>query len=1099
MSMVKSLINKPVSVVVLASLTFIISIFMINLLPQELTPEFDFPTISVITTYPGAGPEEIESSITQVLESVFLSISGITKLSSTSSEGQSVVSISFDWNKNLDVATNDIRDKIDLARNALPEGANTPIIFRLNLNTMIPVMILNLSGLDMNSDELKVIAEDKIIPYLEQINGVASVNTFGGRQRQVRVEVTQNRLEAYNITMGDISRSIAAQNVQVSAGNINMGDSRLLLRTAGEFANLTDIEDVVITYRPVPYSPTTTTQGSSWSSTSTNLSAGGNSPRMVPIRVRDVADVFWGFADADSHAEVNGVEALNLNIQRQSGSNAVDVSKALRRQIPVLNAQLPDGIDIEIIYDTSKITSNSIAQVVNSALSGLLLIIFVLLIFLRNIKSALIVSITMPLSIFTTLMFMYFFDLTLNIISLTGLTLGVGMVVDSAIVIIENIYRYREKGVKSTTAAHLGTSEMALAITASTLTTVAVFLPMVLFQKELQLVGVLLGDLAFTIVIALISSLVFSITVVPVLAGSFLAIDTPKQKPLKGFMAVIDRGMERILSWLDAKYARGIEWSLNHRWSVIFISFGTLAASIVLLMSPLIGTEQMPAMDSQTFTINFTLPVDSTIEATIETGQSFSRRYQEVIAEKNVGKAASFYILSAGGSNMGFGGSLNEGSLDIILDDDFKNRPLSINQMQDIARGIFSEYPGVEFGFSAGGPPGSGGGSALTINISGNDQRKLEEVANTIVEILRTVPEVKEPTSNLSAGIPETIIIPNRDKAGAFGVPMASIGSEIRSNINGSTVSIYRADGEEIDLFLVLRPEDRMSIRDLDRIYVNSQVTGTRIPIANLVEIEEGISPMSIRRENQTRQATVSANAGLRPDGKPFAPSIVSEAAWRAINRDFIPVDGVTIKEAGDNQDFIDLIPIFLAVIAISIILVYGIMASQFESLKDPFIIILSIVTMPIGPILIYAISGQPFSSFSVIGMIMLIGIIVNTGIILVDYINLLRKRGTNLREAVIETGRLRLRPILMTTLTTILGMIPLATATGDGTSMTQPIGVTVVGGMISSSIMTLFLVPVLYYMFNQKGERKRVAQQQREHAILLERRQQMNKEANHE
>ncbi|NIZ41131.1 efflux RND transporter permease subunit [Entomospira entomophila] len=1084
MSMVKTLINKPVSVVVLSSLVLIISLFMLTLIPQELTPEMDFPTISVITRYIGAGPEEVESGITEILESAFLSISGVTEITSTSSENVSRVSINFDWDRDLDAATNDIRDKIDLVRNSLPEDADNPVIFRLNINTMIPVISMRLSGLDMSGEELKAIAEDSVVPYIEQLNGVASVDLFGGRERQVRVEVIQNRLEAYNITMNEVAQVLAAQNIQISAGSIDMDASRLLLRTAGEFSNLQDVEDVIVAYRPLLFTPATTIQGSSWANTNTNVSA--NDTRMIPVRIRDIADVHYGFADAETYSAVNGEAALILNITRQSGSNAVDIARLLRSQMPVFNDKLPNGLELEILYDTSRLTSNSIARVVESALSGLVLIVIVLLLFLRNVKSALIVSITMPLSIFTTVMFMYLFDLTLNLMSLTGLTLGVGMIVDSSIVIIENIYRYREKGVKATTAAHLGTSEMIMAITASTLTTVAVFLPMVIFQRELEIVGVLFGDLAFTIVIALFSSLVFSVTVVPVLAGTFLAIDTPKQKPLKGVMARVDKVMERFLNWMDAKYARGIEWSLNHKFTVIFVSFGALAASIMILRSPLIGTELMPSMDSQTVEVTFELPVDSTLEATAIVGRDFTKRMNEAFDSLNVGTVINYYILTVGGSSLTGAGEPNSGTLTMVMDDEFHNRPLSSDAVQDLARQLFHYYPDITFSF---GSRGFGSGAAFELNITGNDQNQLRLVSEEIATILEGVPQIREPSSDLEDGIPESIIVPNRDMIGSMGVAIASIGSEIRTNINGNAVSVYRADGDEIDIYLILREEDRLSIRDLDRIYVNSPITGTRMPVSNLVSIQQGISPVSIVRKNQVRQATVTANAALRSDGTPYPAGLVSSAAWQAINQEYVPVDGIMLREGGGNQDFIDLIPTLIAVVFVSIILVYGIMASQFESLKDPFIIILTIATMPIGPILIYAITRQPFSTFSIIGMIMLVGIVVNTGIILVDYTNLLRKRGMALREAVIETGRLRLRPILMTTLTTVLGMIPMATATGDGTAMTKPIGITVVGGMISSSIMTLFLVPVLYYLFNQRNEKKNIEKIAKERKILEDRR----------
>lgn len=1045
MSFMRSVVSKPTTVLVVSALMLFLALFMITLLPQELTPEMNFPTISVTTIYRGAGPEEVESSISKPLESALLNISGVKKITSTSQENYSSVTLNFDWDRDLDAATNDIRDKLDSVRNSLPEEAESPTIFKLDINSMIPVMYLMVYGEGLTSDELKPIAEDQIQPYLERVDGVSEAQIVGGREKQVRVEAYQNRLEAYNVTMTQVTQAISAQNIQLSAGNIEQGNRKLLLRTTGEFGSIEDVQNVVVAYR--------------------SAAAGQKS---VPIRLRDIANVFMGYEDETSYSEFEGQPALTMTVMKQSGANSLKISKLLTKQINDISRNLPNGVIINVLYDSSTMTTSSINQVTDSAMQGLLLVVVVLVVFLRNLKSAGIVAITMPLSIFVTLMCMYFAGLTLNLMSLTGLTLGVGMMVDSSIVILENITRYREKGVRALTSSILGSQEMVTAIMASTLTTVCVFLPIVLFNRELEIAGVLFKDLSFTIVISLLSSLAFSVTLVPVLAGNYMQIRTTKQRALTGFMGKLDAKMAVILDVVDTKYSQAVNWALNNRKKVVALVVASLFAAIIILATSL-GFELMPSSDQGFVQLEYKMPVGSSFEATRAVGQRLQAMLMRDLGETVVG-----ILLSVDTSSTS---SRDGNSIMVIQEDNYKDRIRSDDEIKEMMRGYYDEFPGVDFSFSGGGM-GGGSSSAVTLNIASNNQELLEDSANRIVEIFKNVPILKEPESNSDDGLPEAQIEIDRNKAYSMGLTVAGITTELAYNVDGATASIYRVGGKDIDIRAVLRKEDRASTVDLDKVFVISSSTNERVPLSNIAALKSGFSPVSIKRENQTRQLTVTANAGLNDAGRPVAPSQATDAAMEAIDAHFIKDDNVQISQGGNLQDFIDLIPKLIGVLVVAILLVYSVMASQFESLKDPFIIILSLATLPIGPILIYLISGQAFSVFSVVGMIILVGIVVNNGIVLVDYTNLLRRRGYELRKAVVEAARLRLRPILMTSLTTIFGMIPMAMAKGDGTSMTQPIGVTVTGGMISSTIMTLFFVPVLYYNFNRKGEAKRIAQE---------------------
>lgn len=1043
MSIIRTVVQRPITVVILCVTLMLIAVVVVPLIRQDLTPDIEFPFISVMTTYKGASPMEMESSVTKILEPALVNVQGLKTISSTSAEEMSQIMLQFDWSVNLETATNDVRDQIDRVRGLLPDDADSPTIFKLDLNSAIAVSSWSFAGNGLDADELYQLADRDVKPYLEQVLGVSEARLSGGRAMQVRVELIQNRLEAYKIPIGNVKQALLAANYQLAGGNIDEGTRRLSLRVDGKFKTIEQIQDIVIKTLPLE---------------------GSQNP--VSVRLRDLGNVFIGYEDSTMLTYVNGEKSLGIEIYKQSDANTVQVADGVEKQIKRLYRQLPSGLRFEKLFDTAENVRNSLKQVLESIMIGAGLTILTLLFFLRNVKSAAIVAITMPLSIMTTIMMMYFFDLSLNVLSLAGLNLGIGMIVDSSIVLLENTTRYREKGVMARSSAILGCEEMVGPIISGSLTTICVFLPLVLFSKELDIVGALFNDMSFTIVISLATSLVFAIVTVPVLAGVLMPISTTTQRPLKGFMKIVDQYVVVWLEFLDSKYAAGIAWALKHKKPIVSSVFISLVLSLIILAKA-VGFELMPPGNDPTVQTEYKFPSGTRLEVNVDIMNAAADSIRRI-----GGKGVEYTMVSAG--TAGFGQeNVSQGSLYVIAPPNYKDRTLSAQQIQDLIRRVLGDIPGLEFNFRSRGPGGSGG-PEVTLKVASNEQTTLEKTSDQVVNLLKDIKNLTNVQTNMDASLPEIRVVIDRNKASEYDLSFQSIATEIRDNIEGGLSGTYEYKGDDIDIWTILREQDRSSILDLDKVFVMNQ-SGLLVSIAGIARLEKGESAPEIYRENQRRQIDVTAYAATEPSGKRVAASVANAEALQAIKEKMVLPEGLSINVGGDVEDLQELAPKILMVFFLAVFLVYAVMASQFENLKDPFIIITSILTTPIGPSLLYLFLGTPMSIYSMIGFIVLSGIVVNHGIVLVDYANLLRKRGMILRDAIILAGRHRLRPILMTTLTTILGMIPMAVSTGDGTTMSQPIGQTVFAGMASSSILTLLFTPVLYYIFNKKNEEKKI------------------------
>ncbi|PKL06703.1 MAG: AcrB/AcrD/AcrF family protein [Spirochaetae bacterium HGW-Spirochaetae-9] len=985
------------------------------------------PMLSVSVSYSGAGPEDVEENITKVLENTLSSLEGLKNISSTSSQGSSNIRLEFGYEVDLDKAQSEIESTVGGISGRLPDGAETPRVRRFDMSAQ-PIMRLIIKG-DRSLEDLKTIGEDTIQPMLERIEGVATASVSGGSERILSVEVSQNRLAAYGLTLSAVASALGSQNVLVSGGLIVRGATEYQIRTHERLSSIDEVKGIVIK----------------------TISSGG-SGKTRAVRLEDVADVREVLDEPSRLVYIDGRRGINIQIQRESDSNAVQISKDVHAALESLNGELPTGVTVEIMSDDTTLVQSTLEEVYSSALQGILLAVLILFLYLRNLKATFIIAIAIPISILITLLCMYFMGITLNTISLTGLVMGLGMIVDASIVILDNIYHYRERGTKPKIAAILGSQEMMTAILGSTLTTLCVFIPILLFRNDLGMMGQLFTDLVFTVCISLTASLIVAVTIVPVLCGPVLRLDTRVQKPLKNpWLKKLDDSLEKFFTAQERVYQKGLEFCLNNKLLVVSLVAVILCSALLQLTS--FGLNLFPRSNTDdSLTLNLTLPLGTSRDRT----QGILEELQSKVEEKVQGFKR--LVLSVGG---------NSGSLQISLPPP-KDQIDSPTGIKAKLAPYIGSVPDAVFSYSAG--RGFGSRSAVDVELRSKDQAASMEAAMEIKRLIAAeLPMVENLSTTLEQGSPELLIQVDRERAAMFGFSVSQIAREIRSSIYGITATTYDSEGESIDVIVKLREADRKNLSDLKSIFLISS-KGDRIPVSNLVTISNSTAPTRISRENKERilhvQGTLSAATKL-------TSTEMAQQVLKVLNEKYVPHENVAVSVGGENRDVDTYLPVFILIIAVAVFLVYGVMASQFESFIDPLIIFFSIPLMFIGVVWIYRLTGASFSLFSMIGIVALAGVVVNNGIVLVDYTNTLRARGYGLFEACSEAGRRRLRPILMSTLTTVLGVMPLALFPGKGTESIQPIAKTMFGGLIVSSMMTLFLTPVLYYLFNNGNEKK--------------------------
>ncbi len=1017
-------IKRPVTVLMVTLIAIILGAISFTRLPIDLMPDIVYPTISVRAEYPGVAPEEMENLVARPLEEALSSAPGVKEISSESSEGMANVRVSFEHGVNLDEAANELRSRLDRRRNTLPEDMLPPVMFKFDVS-QFPIMFLTVSADNMDARDLRRFVEKQIQYRLERVPGVAQFAVRGGLRRQIHVDLDLAKLRSLDLSVADVVNVVRRENLNRPVGPVDEGKFEVLLRTQGEYQNLEEIRTLVVTTR------------------------GG-----VPVYLRDVAAV------EDSHEEirqivtVNGHPTVRLFIYKQSGANTVQVSDEVWREIDQIHKDYPN-LHIASTSDTASFIRAAIGNVKDSAIQGSLLAILVLLLFLRSLSSTMIIGVAIPVSVISTFTLMYFYGFTLNTISFGGLALGVGMLVDNAIVVLENIFRHREDGEGRLEAARNGSKEVTGAITASTLTTLAVFVPLV-FVSGLS--SVTFKQLAYVVSFSLLCSLGVALTIVPVLCSKFLRRNDGQRK---GIVSRIADGAGVFQERLAACYARLIEWALDHR---AFTLIGAAAAfGLCLLMAPLIGVELSPEADEGEVRVNVLLEPGTRVEVTDAIMQRLTR-----IVEREVPEAKSIMVESGGGGSSG--GNQHEGELRIQLVEQSR-RARSAKEVAAAIRPMLNIDPGmlvrtrVNTGLF-GRMMGSSGGDRLVVEIRGHNLATLEDLARKVRNEMIRIPGVPEATVNRQPGTPEMLVSVDRLKAATLGLNVSNIADAMETAIGGRRTSMYRQEGDEYDILVRLQEKDRLHVSQVGSVPLVT-VNGQTVPAESVVNFQRQEGPVEIERKDQERLVTVSGTLGDRDLG-----AVMRDLDQRLRNVPKPP--DYEFHYGGEYEEQQEAFGELSLAAALALMLVYMVMAAQFESLRDPFIILFSIPFAAIGVITMLVFTQTTFNMQAFLGVIMLVGIVVNNAIILVDYTNQLRREhGYKVRDAVVSAGERRLRPVLMTTATTVLGLIPMALGIGEGSELQEPMARVVIGGLVSSTVITLVLIPVIYAIFEERAKQK--------------------------
>ncbi len=1009
-------VRRPVAVLMGLLALLLFGLWSLPRLDIDLLPRIDPPAISVITYYPGANARDVESNVTKVIEDRLSIVSNLDRITSLSKDSLSVVTCRFKWGTDLGEAANDVREKLDIAKFYLPKDIENPLLFKFS-SANFPILFLSVEATE-SYPALYQIVDKQIATVLKRIPGVGAVIIRGGLERQIDVTVDNARLEGYGLSLDDLGQALARENLDMPAGTVKLGKRAIPVRVPGRFRTPEEVADVPVAVH-----------------------------RGRVVRLRDVARVADGFKEKFEEIWVNGRTGMLLMIQKQSGANTVNVVRRIQAALPGIERNLPADVKLGTIMDSAEDILTMVNNLKSSLYVGGVLVVVVTFLFLRRLRSSLIVAITIPFSLIVTFFAMYLIGFTLNLISIMSLTIAIGMVVDNAIVVLENITRHVERGRSDPLRAAVdGANEVGLAVTASTLTTVAVFLPLVFLGG---IAGILFKQLGILVTLTLLSSLLVSLTLTPMAASRLLRRRAPAGRLL--------RATDGVLGLLDRVYAGALRRMLRHRVVTLL-----LAASLLVVgfgAARKVGSEFIPQTDSGEISVNVELPVDVRLEEAERTVEKLQRIFYEEVPEIRATYAVTGQSRQGIATAVGF----QEGDHVIRIGAKLVDRSLRKRSVVEIAerlrRRFREEIPDVEklsvrtvsavqkifFG---------GGAKPLVIEVLGNDFDRITATARAILARLREVPGVRDASLSLKPFKTEWLIRVDREKAARLGLPLAVIARDVRTALFGRDYTQFRDAGDDYDVFVRLRPEDRADRTALENLRLKT-VTGRIVRLGDVARIEEGEIPLQIDRKNQQRLVSVSAAVVGRSLGE------VTADVQRVLGTIDLP-EGVTVQFGGDVKEKAEAFRDLLQLLALGMVLVFMVMAAQFESLIVPFVIFFSVPFALGGAFLGLAATHTPLSIMSFIGVIMLVGIVVNNAIVLVDYAIQLRARGMALRDALVESGRTRLRPVLMTTLTTVFGMLPMALSRQTGHEMWNPLGIAVIGGLLLSTFVTLGVVPVM-------------------------------------
>ncbi len=1016
-------VNRKVTTSMLAMILVVLGFLAYTRLGLDFFPELEFPTVSVITNYQGVSPEDIENTITRPLEQVVNAVSGVKNVNSTSSEGVSVIMVELEWGTNLDFAAQDIRDQIGIYSGYLPEDASDPLVIKFDISQM-PVIFWGVTG-DRPVNDLKEIIEDEVAMRLERIEGVASSQVFAPETREIQVNIIKPALESRKLSLSQVIQVLRLENLNLPAGHVVERHTEFLIRTKGEYDSIQEIRDIII----------------------------GSTETGRPIYLRDVAVVEDTLKETRYMARIQQESGVYLMVSKRPGANTVIAAEAAKNELEKIKQNLPGDINFYVAMDQSDMIRQVIRQTGNNALAGGVLAVFFILLFLRNWRPTVTIALAIPLSIITTFIAFYAAGYTINLLTLGGLALGIGMLVDNAVVVIENIFRHLEEGTERDSAAKIGASEVGMAITASTLTTIAVFFPM-MFASGIT--GKLTQGLALAIAFSLLASLFVALTIVPLVASLIFKANKTNNRntPKKKHKIRFDRFRQRYRTLLHSALKRR-GWVLSGALLIFLMSFGII---------PFIGTEFMPASDRDMILLKVKMPVGTALEET----DRVTRLVEKLMLEEPEVDIVSAQVGSQAEDDPAdtASGFTPEGTHEALLWVGLvsqEERKLSDVEILEKIRSKFPRFKGVKFESIDMSQLMMGGAMApVEVKIFGDDISRLKTIADDVVARIQDVEGLRDITHSLAEGKPEYQLNIDREKASRLGLSVAQVANTVRTASLGSVATRFREGNDEFDVRVRFQEEFRNDLNAVKSIPVVTPMN-TVVRLDQVADVSRGEGPVRITRENQARVVTVTANIAGRDLGSIMADVI---RLTEDIGSSF--PTGYFMEYGGQYEDMQEAFVTMIGVFLLATLLVYMIMASQFESFLHPFVIMFTIPLALIGVVLALLITGKTISLISLIGFIMLGGIAVNNGIVMVDYINQLRQRGMEKKEAILEGCAVRLRPVLITAMTTIMGMVPMALSASAGSEMRSPMAVSVIGGLIATTFLTLFIIPVLYSFFEK-------------------------------
>lgn len=1041
MSIYRTAVNKPVTTALVFIAFAIFGIFSFMKTSIAQLPDFDANVLLVMSSYPGASAADIETNLTKVLENGLNGVSDLKDMTSKSKENISIITLEFNYGVDIEEATNNVRDKLDMINSSLPDQASTPVIFKFSMDDM-PILILSAIA-DESLPGLDKILDDKVTTPLSRVKGVGTVSVSGAPTREIQVYCDPNKLQAYGLSIGTVSNIIAYENRNIPSGSIDIGSESFSLRIQKEFKDPSELLDVVLSYKD------------------------GNA-----VYLRDVATIIDGQQEKEQEAITNGRRSAQIVIQKQTGANTVDVIKGVFKEMKTIEPTLPSDIHIETVIDSSSNIINSINSLKETIIITFLVVMLVVYVFLGRWRATFIIILSIPISLMASLVYLFATGNTLNIISMSALSIAIGMVVDDSIVALENITTHIERGEKPKEAAVHGTEEVGISIIASTLTMLCVFLPLTLISG---MSGIMFRQLGWIVSIIMIVSTCGALCLVPMLCSRMLRAGRKKNKIHDILFTPIDKGLNAI----SDGYAWVINWAVRNRKTVIFGAFGIFMA-VLLLLGPSIKTEYFPHADQGRLTVSIELNAGTSQEVTGEFARKFYNRICEEIPEIKIcsytfGQADTdnaFASMQTNGSNI-ISMNINLGSME--------DRKRSSSEIADIVRADLKEYPEIHKGTVSEGMGGMGSAASVAVEIYGYDFQTTDRIANELRDKMAADPAFAQVTLSRDQYTPEYQVDFDRVKLAANGLNSTTAAAAVSAAMSGSVGSYYREDGEEYSIRVRYAKDYRTSVEDIENIIIYN-ASGNGIRIKDLGKVIETEVPPTIERKNRQRMITVT---GVIEGSHAMSDGIT--AAQQIIKDTDIPSE-LSAVIAGDYEDQQDMFKDLITLMILIIILVYMVMASQFESFMSPFVIMFSVPFAFVGVILGLWLTNTALGVMAMIGILILIGIVVKNGIVLIDYLILLRERGMGILDAAVAAARSRLRPILMTTLTTVLGMIPMAAGTGEGSEMWKSLGITVAWGLSISTVVTLILIPTIYCVFatrQEKRKQKKLAKKAAEAAAL--------------